>query len=73
MRTYWHILNIGIQSTLGYRINFLVRTIFNLIPLLAIIIMWRAIYAGKDNVAGYSLAEMVSYYVLVTVVDSKEA
>ena len=33
MRTYWHILNLGIQNTLCYRINFLTRTVFNLVPI----------------------------------------
>ncbi len=74
MRIYWHILNVGIQSTLGYRINFLVRTLFNLAPLTAIIIMWRAIYAGKGgDIAGYSLAQMISYYLVVTMVEAMTA
>ncbi len=71
IRTYWLILNLGIQNTLCYRVNFLVRTVFNLVPLLAFIIMWRAIYAGKGGeVSGYSLAEMISYYLIVTVVET---
>ena len=74
MRTYWHIFNIGVQGTLSYRVNFFVRALFNLVPLVAIISMWRAIYAGKSgDIAGYSLAAMVSYYVLVTIVEATTA
>ena len=74
MRTYWHILKLGIQNILCYRINFLVRTVFNLVPLTAFIIMWRAIYAGNGgDVSGYSLAEMISYYLLVTIVEAMTA
>jgi ABC-2 type transport system permease protein len=53
-------------------VNFLFRSAFGLIPLMATIYLWRAVYAGKEdpNVAGYTLAGMVSYYLLVTVVDA---
>src|SRR5439155_20478782 len=71
MKKYWHVINIGVQNTLVYRVNFLLRSVFSLIPLMATIYRWRAIYAGKetDDVAGYTLAGMTSYYLLVTVVD----
>jgi ABC-2 type transport system permease protein len=77
MRKYAHVINIGIQNTLVYRLNFLFRASFGLIPLMATIYLWRAIYAGKSpgdaNVAGYSLAGMTSYYLLVTIVDALTA
>jgi ABC-2 type transport system permease protein len=70
VRKYWHVIGIGMQNTLAYRVNFLFRCLFGLIPLFATISLWRAIYAGKEgDVAGYSLAEMISYYLVVTVVD----
>src|SRR3954469_363694 len=72
MKKYLHVINTGIQNTLVYRVNFLFRSSFALIPLMATIYLWRAVYAGKDDpsVAGYSLAGMISYYLLVTVVDA---
>jgi ABC-2 type transport system permease protein len=74
MRKYWHVINIGIQNTLVYRVNFLFRAVFGLIPLIAIISLWRAVYAGKgEDVAGYSLAQMISYYLVVTIVDALTA
>jgi ABC-2 type transport system permease protein len=70
VRKYGHVINIGIQNTLVYRVNFLFRSVFGLIPLFATISLWRAIYAGKgDQVAGYTLAQMISYYLVVTLVD----
>ncbi len=72
MRKYWHVINIGLQNTLVYRFNFIVRSVFGLIPLLATLYLWRAIYAGKESeaqVAGYTLGGMTSYYLLVTLVD----
>src|SRR2546428_11857116 len=76
MKKYWHVINIGIQDTLVYRVNFLFRAVFALIPLMAVLFLWRAIYAGKESggeVAGYTLAQMTSYYLLVTIVDALTA
>jgi ABC-2 type transport system permease protein len=74
MRKYLHVLNIGLQNTLVYRVNFLFRATFALIPLMATLFLWRTIYAGKSNgageVAGYTLAQMISYYLIVTIVDA---
>src|SRR2546421_12788398 len=67
MRKYWHVINIGIQNTLVYRVNFLFRAVFGLIPLMATIFLWRAIYSGKaagGEVAGFTLAPMTSCYLL---------
>src|SRR5438046_7608312 len=41
---------------------------------MATISLWRAIYSGKEtDVAGYSLAQMISYYLIVTIVDALTA
>ena len=74
MEKYWHVINVGIQNTLVYRMNFLFRSVFSLIPLFATISLWRAIFAGSEStVAGYTLAQMTSYYLVVTIVDSLTA
>jgi ABC-2 type transport system permease protein len=72
---YGHVVAIGIQNTLVYRMNFLFRAAVGLIPLMATIFLWRAVYAGKADpqVAGYTLAEMTSYYLVVTLVDALTA
>ena len=74
MKKYWSVIKIGIQNTLVYRVNFLFRILFGLIPLIATISLWRAIYEGGETaIAGYSIAEMISYYLVVTIVDSLTA
>jgi ABC-2 type transport system permease protein len=74
MKKYAHVINIGIQNTLVYRINFLFRSVFSLVPLFATLSLWRAIFGGQSGVvAGYTLAEMTSYYLVVTIVDSLTA
>lgn len=73
MGKYWHVFNVGIQNNLTYRVNFLARSLFGLIPLTAVILLWRTIYAGKSDgttIATYTLAQMISYYLLVTLVDA---
>ncbi|KAB2663384.1 MAG: hypothetical protein DVB31_10820 [Verrucomicrobia bacterium] len=73
MRKYLHVLGIGIQNTLVYRANFLFRAAASLIPLAGTIYLWKAIYGGRaagDSFGGYTLAQMVSYYLLVTLVDA---
>jgi len=79
MKKYRHVLNIGIQNSLTYRFNFLARSLFGLIPLMAMLYVWRTIYRGNadkhggDLVGTYTFAEMVSYYLLTTVVDALTA
>lgn len=76
MKKYLHVANIGIQNLLVYRVNFLFRAAFGLIPLTATLMLWRAIYRDKSSteaVAGYQLAQMTSYYLLITIVDALTA
>ena len=73
---YRHVVLIGIQNTLAYRVNSLARACFGLIPLAATIQLWRAVYEGRTSgtsVAHYTLAQMISYYLCVTLVDSLSA
>lgn len=73
---YWQVVLIGIQNTIAYRLNFLARACFGLIPLAATISLWRAVYAGKapgELISTYTLAEMISYYLCVTLVDALTA
>ena len=76
MKKYRHVLNIGIQNSLTYRFNFLARALFGLIPLIAVLYLWKSIYSGNRStptVGTYTFAQMVSYYLLTTVVDALTA
>lgn len=73
MSKYWHVINVGIQNTLTYRTQFLFRVLFGFIPLLATIYLWRAVFGSKEGgatVANYTLAQMTSYYLMITIVDA---
>ena len=76
MQKYWHVINVGVQNTFVYRANFFFRCVFGLVPLIATIYFWRAIYesrAGQPPIQGYTLTGMISYYLLVTIVDALTA
>ncbi len=73
MRKYLHVLGIGVQNTLVYRVNFLFRAAIGLVPLAGTLYVWRAIYGdrGPDALVGaYTLRQMISYYLVVTLVDA---
>jgi ABC-2 type transport system permease protein len=76
MKKYLHVIGIGIQSNLTYRFNFLARSLFGLVPLIAILYVWRRIFEDKppgSTVGDYTLPQMISYYLLITVVDALTA
>ncbi|MDA7915765.1 ABC-2 family transporter protein [Verrucomicrobia bacterium] len=72
MSKYWHVINIGIQNTLVYRLNYFTKAGILLIPLMAVILLWKKIYEGSDTgvIGGFTLGHMISYYLVVTIVDS---
>jgi ABC-2 type transport system permease protein len=72
VKKYWHVIGIGIQSNLTYRINYLTRTLFSFIPLFAMLSLWRTIYAANGAghlLSGYTQAQMIFYYLMVAIVD----
>jgi len=76
MKKYWYVLNVGIQNNLTYRFNFLARTIYGFLLLIAVLYIWRTIYSGKGPeamIGTYTLAEMISYYLVTTIVDALTA
>ncbi len=53
-RKYAKVFDIGLQNTFVYRWNFLLRSLFGLVPLAGTILIWRAIFQERGaDVAGY--------------------
>src|SRR5690349_20176817 len=77
MRKYWHVITIGMQNHLTYRVNFLARALFGFVPLLAMLYLWRTIYEGKGDasatIGNFTLSQMISYYLIVQIVDALTA
>ena len=72
MKKYLHVIGIGLQNNLQYRVNYLTRTLFSFIPLFAMVSLWRMIYSGNSGAGaavGFTEAQIIFYYMLVAVVD----
>ena len=72
MKKYWHVINTGIQNSMAYRFQFFTRTFLGFIPVVAMLYVWRTVYEGKTDpqVGAYTFGQMISYYLLVTIVDA---
>src|SRR6266540_3157639 len=71
LRPYACTFRLGLENLLVYRTNFFGRALFNLLPLFAIITLWKVIYTDRDQtVAGYTVVQMIAYYLLVTIIDT---
>lgn len=71
LEKYRAVFSIGLQNTFVYRWNFLLRSLFALIPLFGTVFVWRSIYGGTSGqIAGYDFGEMVFYFLIVLLVDN---
>ncbi|HOY53610.1 MAG TPA: ABC-2 family transporter protein [Opitutaceae bacterium] len=64
---YRHVFLVGVQSNLVYRWNFAIRATFSLFHLIAAVTLWRAAFAGQTDIGGFSLAETLTYFVTLMV------
>jgi ABC-2 type transport system permease protein len=71
LSTYRQIFAVGVQNTFVYRWNFLLRTIFGIVPLVGMVFIWRAVFAAKGGgINGYEYSSMIFYFMLVVFVDN---
>ena len=62
---YFKIFDIGLQNTVVYRWNFLLRSLFDVVPLLGTVYLWRALFASRSQpIGGYEFSSMVYYFLL---------
>ena len=54
LRLQAQIFNLGVQSQLIYRWNFLLRVLVGFVPLLGSVYLWNAVFAGHRSFAGYT-------------------
>ena len=67
---YRRVFGIGVQDTFVYRWNFVLRSLFSIIPLLGTVSVWRAVCEPGEGVAGYQFSSMVFYFVAVLIVEN---
>jgi ABC-2 type transport system permease protein len=70
LRLQAQIFNLGVQSNLIYRWNFILRVIVSFVPLLGSVFLWNAVFSGGKAFAGYTFQSMVAYFITVTILDT---
>lgn len=62
---YRHVFLVGLQGNLVYRWNFALRGFFSLFHLVVVFILWGAAFAGKTTIGGFDLAQTMTYFVVL--------
>jgi len=70
LRLQAQIFNLGVQSNLIYRWNFLLRVLVSFVPLLGSVFLWNAVFAGQKAFAGYTFNSMVAYFITLILIDT---
>jgi ABC-2 type transport system permease protein len=71
LNKYWKLFDIGLQNTFVYRWNFLLRTVFGIVPLLGMLFIWRAVFdASGRPIAGYDYSSMLFYFMVTVFLDN---
>jgi ABC-2 type transport system permease protein len=70
LRIQAQIFNLGVQSNLIYRWNFLLRVLVSFVPLLGSVFLWNAVFAGHKAFAGYTFNAMVAYFITLILIDT---
>lgn len=69
-QAYWKFFDIGLQNTFVYRWNFLLRSIFGIVPLVGTVYLWQAVFQSRGSeIAGYDFSAMIFYFLIVVFVD----
>jgi ABC-2 type transport system permease protein len=61
MSLYITLWRIGLQDAIQYRLEGIIWFLFDVVPPIMMLFFWNAAYADTDQVAGYSLPEMLAY------------
>lgn len=67
---YLKVFGIGLQDTFVYRWNFVLRSLFSIIPLFGTVLVWKAVCEANGMVHDYSFSAMVFYFVGVLLVEN---
>jgi ABC-2 type transport system permease protein len=69
---YIKVFDIGLQNTFVYRWNFLLRSIFGIVPLIGTVFLWKAIFRSTSGTAinGYNYSSMIFYFMLTVFLEN---
>jgi len=69
---YSRVFTAGIQATFTYRWNFVLRSIFGIVPLIGTIYLWKAMYGGDSGrqLSGYDFSALIMYFAMTVLVEN---
>ncbi|HEY5741674.1 MAG TPA: ABC-2 family transporter protein [Terrimicrobiaceae bacterium] len=68
---YWSVFTTGLQNTFVYRWNFLLRSIFAIVPLIGTVFIWKALFESRgEDIRGYDFGQMIYYFLAVLLIDN---
>lgn len=69
---YAKVFNVGAQNTFVYRWNFVLRSVFGIVPLVGTIFLWKAMYgtASGMQIAGYTFSQLILYFAMSVFVEN---
>lgn len=70
MRKYWALLRVALEDALEYRVEAGIWYLYDLLPPIVMLALWQAVYQQGQALPGYSLSEIVTYYVGVLLLRS---
>ena len=69
---YLKVFNVGAQNTFVYRWNFVLRSVFGIVPLIGTIFLWRAMFGtdGHGQLSGYTFSQLILYFAMSVFVEN---
>ena len=69
---YRKVFAVGAQNTFVYRWNFLLRSVFGIVPLIGTIYLWKAMYGADDarQLGGYAYSQLITYFAMAIFVEN---
>ncbi len=71
MHLFLHVFSLELRKQLSYRVDFWVNSLFSFVAAMGVMYyLWSSIYANapESTIAGYTLAGMITYYLLVILI-----
>ena len=68
LRKYLTMVAVSTQDAFAYRAMAIVWMLVDFVPSVVMILVWQAAYQGKEVIEGYTLPEMVTYYLLTGII-----
>ena len=69
---YAKVFDIGLQNTFVYRWNFVLRSLFGIVPLIGTIYLWRAMYGEETGrtLGSYTYSALILYFAMSVFVEN---